>query len=272
MTSECITIGDGDLYGLGIRIGLYLQWITVSAVRITSNAICFSLVLTLVIDYAKDSALSTDFLIVYYLTIALFYPESYNLLEKGEASTKTERYVLRPDVPLILQNFVFAFTSFFGAWFWINGIHQSQPPSCVAKAACFGVFDLNGSSWRNFAATMTIFAGLIFSLFFTVHLVIMVSGQSKSPAVKAVSWIGVKVASALNFFSGSANFRFDIAMSRQQGYFRPKLPGVWKGTPSPITWLHWVIMNVLGPLIAIVSVERMVHANHLQTPGISSSS
>ncbi|KAE8372502.1 hypothetical protein BDV26DRAFT_274074 [Aspergillus bertholletiae] len=35
---------------------------------------------------------------------------------------------------------------------------------------------------------------------------------------------------------------------------------------------HWTMINLLGPLLAIISVERMLRANHIDTEGILSSS
>ena len=94
---DCSNSGDGDCYGLGVRLGLYLQWAAgfllrnysgswkmISTVRTTNNALYGAILLTVVITTARGTALSTDYLIVYYLTVALFYSESYNLLKKGE--------------------------------------------------------------------------------------------------------------------------------------------------------------------------------------------
>ncbi|KAL3295015.1 hypothetical protein RB213_005789 [Colletotrichum asianum] len=54
------------------------------------------------------SSSTVDFLIVYYLAIALFYSESYNLLIKKD-SLGRPTYVLRPDMPLLLQNILVVF-------------------------------------------------------------------------------------------------------------------------------------------------------------------
>jgi hypothetical protein len=34
---ECITTGDGDIYGLGVRIGLYLQWAAAFILRLLGS-------------------------------------------------------------------------------------------------------------------------------------------------------------------------------------------------------------------------------------------
>ena len=125
MATVCSAIGDGDLYGLGVQIGLYLQWAAgfvlrnrnlwakVSAVRVASNTISTALALTAAINTARgDAALALDYLIIYYLTIALFYAESYNLqIEDADDNNEFEEggtgKVLRlfPDVTLNFRTF-----------------------------------------------------------------------------------------------------------------------------------------------------------------------
>src|SRR5277367_6568043 len=53
----CTVVGDSDIYGLGVRVGLYLQWLsgfllrnigswdTVARVRTANNALCAALAL-----------------------------------------------------------------------------------------------------------------------------------------------------------------------------------------------------------------------------------
>src|SRR6187402_1398445 len=61
-SDECKTQGDGDLYGIGVRLGIYLQWASgfilrnigswelVSRVRTTSNVLCSALALAAAIN------------------------------------------------------------------------------------------------------------------------------------------------------------------------------------------------------------------------------
>ncbi|KAH8422365.1 ankyrin repeat domain-containing protein [Aspergillus melleus] len=292
--SDCTTQGDGDLYGLGVRLGLYLQWIaglllrncngsweTISAVRIANNILCFSLILTLVIYTAEGSTLSVDYLIVYYLTIALFYSESYNLLEKSESSSNSSTssgYILRPDVPLIAQNLLFAFTSFFGAWFWLSGVHEASEPTCTAQAALFGVFELNDTSWRPFATTMAIITGLIFTFFFVAHTMELLTGTEKGPVARAFGNAGVIVAEGL-FVGSGARYRTKKRHSGLRWLLRPRLVMPWnRRTYAERTCLgfslkvvHWVLINLAGPLVAIISTEKMLRANQLEMDGITES-
>jgi ankyrin repeat protein len=288
MSSECTNIGDGDLYGLGVRIGLYLQWAagfllrnfngsweTISAVRMANNVLCSTLVLAVIINSIKGTALSTDYLIVYYLTIALFYSESYHLLSGDDDDNGLGCY-LRPDVPLVLQNLLFAFATLFGAWFWISGVNHVQPLSCPPKAALFGVFDLDNTPWRRFAAIFAILAGLIVLLFFLMHLYGLLAGLKKGITNKAA----IQAAVVFQLYSGHPITIIAMISKVQQSGLHLIVPQVLKyfrddallAALASLVLFQWLMINIIGPLIAIVSVERMLQENHLDTSAILQSS
>ncbi|KAH6668538.1 hypothetical protein B0J14DRAFT_168813 [Halenospora varia] len=90
--NHCATIANNDLYGKGVRIGMYLQWAAGfllrnfdetwearSRVRTSSNILASAVALATVINICQGIALSVDCLLSYYLTVVLFYAESYNL-------------------------------------------------------------------------------------------------------------------------------------------------------------------------------------------------
>ncbi|KAJ5965898.1 hypothetical protein N7481_012612 [Penicillium waksmanii] len=289
---DCTTKGNGDLYGVGVRTGLYLQWAagfllrnwngswkTISAVRVTNNAICYAIIVTMIIGQAEGSALSLDFLLVYYLTIALFYSESYNLLKKRDAAGNEQGYLLRPDFPLVAQNFLCALISVFGVWFWIQGVYHVELPTCPAKAACLGLFPLMSTPWRRFAAAMSAITGILFVAFFAVHLMDLLPGLNKGP-VRRVNQIGIRLARIFQFASARridydpshSQYTYRIKTSSTQSILRPKLRKAPTSFSGFIKFTHWAIINLLGPLIAIVSVERMLQANHLTTESIATSS
>ncbi|EQB47092.1 hypothetical protein CGLO_13801 [Colletotrichum gloeosporioides Cg-14] len=270
MSAHCSTAGDGDLYGLGVRLGLYFQWAagfllrnfntswqTISTVRIVNNTIGFTIVLSTMINTARNISLTVDFLIVYYLTIALFYNESYNLLIKEDSLGKPT-YVLRPDMPLLLQNLLFTVASLFGGWFWISGVTKAVPPTCAAKGAVIVSFDLNNRHWKAFAATMSIIAGAIFSCIFFIHLCYY---SRKEVTRKSV----VRAARIVKSGSGGTGpprliRPKDSRTVAAQRRLRPRL--------SPGTSIPYFVVNLAGPIIALSSVEMMIRRNHLVTDGV----
>lgn len=140
----------------------------------------------LIINTSRGLTLVTDFLLAYYLTIALFYAESYNLLKKPTesgptTSNVTRWYVLQPDVPLVLQNLLFAVSSLFGGWFWTRGLLGTKQLDCgPTRAAVIVSFDLYHPQWKAFAAAMSIVVGVVFAFFFLGHLYIFGTGQVRS--------------------------------------------------------------------------------------------
>ncbi|KAH8169130.1 hypothetical protein LIA77_11256 [Sarocladium implicatum] len=286
MASPCVNIGDGDVYGLGVRLGLYLLWASgfivrllgswprVSAVRTTNNILCGALALAEFVRLIDGSALSVDYLLSYYLTIVLFYSESYNLVREENTTrnpqlpaNEVEVYKLFPDLPLIFQNLLFASYTLVGAWFWQVGIRNTTALACdYERAAVIVVFDLHSASWVTAATIMAAILGAIFTLILLMHLKSLKQGVMSGPE--------------LVFFR--AFLMVSSTQSRELndwilvGILRPK-------PPTPRTWsvtgllsfagraAHFAAVNLLGPFVAIVSVERMIQANRLETPSIRES-
>ncbi|MCJ1483267.1 hypothetical protein MMC06_003434 [Schaereria dolodes] len=297
---DCTTIGDGDLYGKGVRIGLYLQWASgfilrnlgswdrVSAVRTTSNIICASLALTTAINCVKGNALSFDYLIVYYLTVVLFYAESYNLIAKetpvassGGESDSSRRMLehrwkgmrLYPDIPLVFQNALFACQSLFGAWFWIDGIEKQHTSKCPEIASLLGLFELRNRAWRHFATAMAIITGIIFAVFFVLHLSRLRKGVQWKP-VLVVSYYLLPVSGAPRGMQ-STNSKENMFLELS-GLLRPEFPAIRPRSINPVYVIfqivHYACIYIMGPLLSIVSVERMLFVNNITTSGIYNSS
>src|SRR5215471_15522187 len=80
---QCTTVADNDLYGTGVRIGMYLQWAagfalrnfesweTRPRVRTASNILASAVALATAINVCRGTALSVDYLLSYYLTVVL---------------------------------------------------------------------------------------------------------------------------------------------------------------------------------------------------------
>lgn len=67
-------------------------------VQTANNALCAALALAAAINVVDGKALSIDYLISYYLTVILFYSESYNLrLEVGQTALQTKGTSSKPD-------------------------------------------------------------------------------------------------------------------------------------------------------------------------------
>lgn len=280
MDQNCTILGDGDLYGLGVRLGLYFQWMagfllrnfngswkTISTVRIANNALGTAIMLTTMINIWRGIYLATDFLIVYYLVVALFYAESYNLMTKSDSSRNGFVFVLTSDMPLLIQNLLFATASLFGGWFWIRGVLDAPKPPCGAWAAVIVSFQMDNLHWRRFAAVFSILFGIIFSFFLFVHLIGFWGRQVTRQSV-------IYIARALSYASGSPT----LITTGLQPLLRPRAGhiawGLMRGFRCQAIGLllQFLIVNLLGPIIAMSSVEAMIRQNGLLTSGVLDSS
>ncbi|KAH7320716.1 hypothetical protein B0I35DRAFT_198982 [Stachybotrys elegans] len=286
-SGSCVTLGDGDIYGLGVRIGLYLQWASgfilrllgswprVSGIRTTNNILCGALVVAEFIHIIDGSALSIEYLLSYYLTIVLFYAESYNLVRRidpeGDRSFAasmgydTGVYRLYPDFPLIFQNLLFASYTLFGAWFWQSGIDGTRRTTCDDRAAIVFLFALRNPGWTTAATVLASIAGALFALIFFMHLKNLKKGVISGPELV--------FARALRVTSGAPLGPENIGIP---ALLRPELPKPRGWSISSIFHflrevIHFTLINLVGPVVAIVSVERMIQANKLQTPSVRES-
>lgn len=128
-SNDCVTNADNDLFGKGVRIGLYLQWASGfilrnlgsfevwSRVRTVSNTLCAAIALATVVNILEENALSVDYLLSYYLTVVLFYAESYNLeiCVENSGGEEIKTMELHTDAALFCQNIIFAAVTLFGA-------------------------------------------------------------------------------------------------------------------------------------------------------------
>ena len=239
------------------------------------------------IKIIDGTVLSVDYLISYYLTIALFYAESYNLVSEPD-SERNDDYEwpvrgLLPTFPLIFQNVLFAAYTVFGAWYWHEGIKAVQPPVCEPRAAIILLFDMNDTTWTKAATALSIIIGIIFSIIFLIHLKSLGTGIL-SPAELVMVRTLQPVSSA---FMPTKRREWGIEILTP--LLRPKLlrkrdaadvsaensterSPIWKMVlVRTFKFIHFALIYLVGPIVAITSVERMIRANHLKTDGIRNS-
>ncbi|KAF3150291.1 hypothetical protein TWF569_004683 [Orbilia oligospora] len=215
LPQKCPIHGSSELYGLGVRLGLYFQWLSTmllryrrswgrkSTVRGITNLTCVSLFISLVTNLANDTSLSIDYLIVYYLTVVMFYAESYtwdrifseeivyvpavdkaqlyrehgckSIPVPGDLEMEEEKEMglrLRADFPLVFQNGLSVAQSVLATWFWAAGLSSIPGFPCMTleAAAILGVFPLRAHPWQRFATFAAVASSAIFSLLFYIHV------------------------------------------------------------------------------------------------------
>lgn len=122
----------------------------------------------------------------------------------------------------------------------------------------FGIFNIRSHTWTHAAAGLAIIAGLLFSMALLVHL----SSQRKG-MTSGAKLVAVQYAKAFVLISDPRlPWRYYIKKGLKV-LLRPTIAGV-----SPFYYLgliHYFLIYLTSPPIALVSVERMVRQNHLVT-------
>ena len=106
--------------------------------------------------------------------------------------------------------------------------------------------------------------GSIFGIIFLVHLFGLRDGIRYGPVMTAAYYLGI-----VSGYSPGLHLSKFLAV-----LLRPKAPKRYSQTIWPVLLfhvLHYYIIYLVGPVIGIVSVERMIVTNGLTTPGITGS-
>jgi hypothetical protein len=140
--SGCAFDGNPDLYGIGIRVGIYLQWVAQVLVTLWKPSaegstlvvkllLQVAILLGLIILTANGEAIAVDVLIAFWL---LFGPlPSLNLKRLNPFATIY-------GLPRIAMGTA---TAAFYCWFWFVGWEKLVPPGCHA-VAFFGNVSVDG--------------------------------------------------------------------------------------------------------------------------------
>ena len=156
----CIVSGNSDLYGLGIRIGLYLQWFT-SQIAVYfhlegSNDLSDAyIILSIALEIAlfvltfQDKSTTIEIVVMFYLFFG------------GLLSVRGYRKRVQQAVPttwrLLLGNITVMGMAIYGSWFWIKGRSSNR----FHATPCGNIVFLFGKiSARNFGRASTFFAFL----------------------------------------------------------------------------------------------------------------
>ncbi|PLB44814.1 hypothetical protein P170DRAFT_479362 [Aspergillus steynii IBT 23096] len=161
--SSISTGSEGELYGLGIRLGLYLHsvslfllrasgygsWASLRRVRTSCFLICCVIFAKFLVDLIRSRCAPADFLIAFYLIVVLFLQDSYNLYERRNEPDTGFRYELQPDAILLLQNLLCLAANSFAAWYWIDGINHAPRTGDDTQAALIETFGIYETRWRT---------------------------------------------------------------------------------------------------------------------------
>lgn len=169
--SSCRFSGNSDMYGLGIRIGFYLQWYgticaswiakrEVPGLRQSNSFFVSATFLALLIQTAKKTLRPVEIYIVLLLTFGgyLWLVPLYiwRLLIGCAPDWDPSRYprVRNGRIFSRLNFLLLVAVSIFQLWFWFNGVKKSAEDGCIEYGFFFSQLRLNE---KGFVAANIVF-------------------------------------------------------------------------------------------------------------------
>lgn len=160
---SCQIIGDTDVYGLGIRIGFYLQWFSfpvallvdpneAHSLQVTFNSFSIAVLLNTLIN-SNTSLLLVEWYIVVNMTVVL------NILSTPLNMTLLKKSLQTLAVSLILNTIGLLFMP----WFYFTGINSGRQvkPECPIKVSFFfAKINAVSKGWLIFNRIVSIFGAI----------------------------------------------------------------------------------------------------------------
>ena len=155
---DCTVEGDSDIYGIGVRIGYYLQWASIvisffTAPKYASTARVASIITTLAIYIVALRNMQQGTL------VALDYPllwEITTLLLLFNWPT-TENSFKRHGGALAVMLLTWAIYYFASPWAYFKALDQGKQPNCVVYTFIFTPIDMNSNGFETFLKVMGVF-------------------------------------------------------------------------------------------------------------------
>jgi len=163
----CDIKGDPDIYGIGIRIGYYLQWVatilaqvycadSANTNRASTNIITFAVIIISIHGAATEGSLMLcEWYIVQYL---VFWINVGNL-------PLTSRQLHKSTGSLSATLINYCLISGMNLWLYWRGINQGQKDGCDVKIFLFASFSAYDYHWTTFNKVVGVI-GIIFTPFY----------------------------------------------------------------------------------------------------------
>jgi len=183
----CNIEGNSDMYGLGIRVGFYLQWFSspiaawlsqdeVTGLRTANAFFVAATFLGLVIETAQDGLDIAEIYIILMLTFGaqlfLLPLMLWRILTRYDPNWDPTRFAKSPPPSKtfwLLNSLIQIGELIYQLWFWIYKVPRADA-GCDRFGFAFAKVKLNGSGFRIFnIAFMAILLALL-SIFFIKHV------------------------------------------------------------------------------------------------------
>jgi hypothetical protein len=141
----CMIPGNSDFYGFGVRVGVYLTWVSSWLANnfvesemegnLDTNAVfLFALALTVVVLSAEKEIWSIDSAILLQLSFGFVF----GLMSTWGRRTRFYRKGHFGGWGTHIRMLLSLAVSVYGLWFWVNGVRDPDP-NCFQREACNGL-------------------------------------------------------------------------------------------------------------------------------------
>lgn len=175
---QCEIEGNSDFYGLGIRLGIYLQWISATLAHFfspessrellaTNTIFVLALVIALAISTAHRTVQSVEIVILLQLLLGfvLSVHSIWGLRIRGALSL-TKQQAAAPQLSrwgTLARLLLSAAVCFYCAWFWNRGVDSATEDGCEPTTFLFARVAVLGPArtfYRCFSVLLAIISGL----------------------------------------------------------------------------------------------------------------
>lgn len=170
---QCGFAGNADVYGLGIRIGIYLQWISgflancfhadsVQDMLSTNTIFLLALFTALAIITQKQEVKGIEVVILLQFCFGFLFSVSttWGLRVRAVFTSSGNEFGNRVYFPLLGSTIRLCLSSAicsYNLWFWFRGFDQLEIPGCQALGVLFAQVDLSKRSRVFFKITAVLF-------------------------------------------------------------------------------------------------------------------
>jgi hypothetical protein len=169
--NSCTSADAKDMYGIGIRLGFYLQWLAgalaallqvngdVSSIRTTLYCFTLATFLALIVQTANAKNNTVDIYVSLLLCFGFFYSWPIKIFRRYTRVTASKEFN-------VLQHALMFAVAGFKLWFWARRVTRPQP-NCNQYGFLFSRQELDSAGMRT--VNLTLDCLLLVALAYTAY-------------------------------------------------------------------------------------------------------